>query len=147
MSHVRQQIREYFQSQLTNLTTTGSNIYSTRLYPLLNPKLPALLIYTQSESVSEQSFSKNRVQSRSLEVMVEGYVRALADFDDLIDTLSSEVETAILDDPTLGGLAINTELTSVVMNFSGEAEQPVGTVGLTFTVQYRTETGQPETAI
>jgi hypothetical protein len=58
-----------------------------------------------------------------------------------------EVEEAILDDPTLGGLAINTELTATEATYSGDSEQPVGTIRLTFQVQYRTESGQPETAI
>jgi len=147
MSHVRQQIREYFESQLTGLTTTGSSVYASRVYPLTNAKLPALLIYTQSESLEESSFSKKRVQARSLEVIVEGYVRAISTFDDVIDTICTEVEAQVLDDPKLGGLAINTELSSVTAMYSGEAEQPVATVNLTFTVQYRTETGQPETAI
>lgn len=147
MSHVRQQVREYFESELANLLTTGSNVYASRVYPLSGAKLPALLIYSQNESVEEEAFSKRRVQMRSLDVIVEGYVRALANFDDSLDTISSEVEQAVLDDPLLGGLAINTELSSVEAAYSGDGEQPVATIRLTFTVQYRTETGQPETAI
>ena len=147
MSHVRQQIREYFETQLTGLTTSGSNVYASRVYPLGSGKLPALLIYTHSESVEEQSFSSKRVQMRTLEVNVEGYIRAVSNFDDKIDDVLKEVEVALLDDPKLGGLAINTELTSAQCDYSGDGEQPVATLVITFTVQYRTETGQPETAI
>lgn len=147
MSHVRQQIREYFETQLTGLTTTGANVYASRVYPLSGAKLPALLIYTQSESVSEVSFSQRKVQERMLEVVVEGYVRAVSNFDDTIDLIAKEVEVAVLDSTDLGGLAINTELSSVDSDYSGEAEQPVATIRMTFDVQYRTETGQPETAI
>jgi len=147
VSHARQQIREYFESELADLVTTGANVYASRVYPLTGAKLPALLIYAQSETVEEQAFSKKRVQMRSLDLVVEGYVRAVSNFDDTIDKISSEVEQAILDDPLLGGLAINTELTSVEAAYSGDGEQPVATIRLTFTVQYRTETGQPETAI
>lgn len=147
MSHVRQQIREYFETQLAGLTTTGSNVYASRVYPLGSAKLPALLIYTQTESIEEASFGVKRAQERMLEVMVEGYVRAVSNFDDKIDDIAKEVEVALLDDPTLGGLAINTELSSVDADYSGDGEQPVATIRLTFDVQYRTETGQPETAI
>ena len=147
MSHVRQQIREYFETQLTGLTTTGANVYASRVYQLSGAKLPALLIYTQSESVSEVSFSQRKVQERMLEVVVEGYVRAVSNFDDTIDLIAKEVEVAVLDSTDLGGLAINTELSSVDSDYSGEAEQPVATIRMTFDVQYRTETGQPETAI
>lgn len=147
MSHVKQQIREYFATQLTGLTTTGSNVYASRVYPLGSGKLPALLIYTHNESIEEQSFSSKRVQTRTLEVVVEGYIRALSDFDDKVDDVCKEVEIALLDDPSLGGLAINTELSSAQCDYSGDGEQPVATLSMTFAVQYRTETGQPETAI
>lgn len=147
MSHVRKQIRDYFETTLTGLTTTGTKVYASRVYSLSEDKLPALVIYTKSESSEEVSFVGKRVQNRELTVAVEGYVRRNATFDDLIDTISKEVEVALLSDPTLGGLAINTQLQSSEIDFSGESEQPVGTIVLTFAVQYRTETGQPETAI
>lgn len=147
MSHVRQQIREYFVTQLTGLSTTGSNIYSSRIYPLGSAKLPAVIVYSQSETIDELAFSNKRTQIRSLELAVEGYVRATSSFDDTLDTISSEIEQAILDAPTLGGLAKNTQLSSVEAMYSGDGEQPVGTIRLIFNVQYSTETGQPETAI
>jgi len=147
MAHVRQTIREYFGTQLTGLTTTGANAFESRVYPMQSAKLPALIIYTTTESSEEQSFSSRRVQTRMLSVEVQGFVRAISNFDDTLDTIAKEIEVAILDDPTLGGLAINTQLISTQADYSGEAEQPVGTIRLTFDVQYRTETGQPETAI
>jgi len=109
--------------------------------------LPAIIIYTTTESSEEVAFSSKRVQDRVLSVEVQGFVRAISNFDDTLDLIAKEVEVAILDDPTLGGLAINTELTNTQADYSGEGEQPVGTIRLTFDVQYRTETGQPETAI
>jgi len=48
-NHIRQQIREKFGTLLTGLTTTGSNVYQSRVYPLENANLPALIIYTKSE--------------------------------------------------------------------------------------------------
>ena len=54
-NHIRQQIREYFGTTLTGLTTTGSNVYESRVYPIENAKLPALVIYTKSET-SEPSY-------------------------------------------------------------------------------------------
>lgn len=147
MAHVRKTIREYFGTQLTGLTTTGANAFESRIYPMQSAKLPAILIYTTTESSEEQAFSSKRVQNRLLSVEVQGFVRAISNFDDTLDLIAKEVEVAILDDPTLGGLAINTELTSTQADYSGDGEQPVGTIRLTFDVQYRTETGQPETAI
>jgi len=147
MAHVRRQIREYFGSYLTGLTTTGSNVFESRVYPMQSAKLPAILIYTTSEASEEVAFSKKRMQERLLDVQVEGYIRAITGFDDKLDLIASEVETAILADPTLGGLAVNTVLSGTEAEYSGDAEQPVGTIRLTFQVQYRTETGYPDSAI
>lgn len=147
MSHVRKQIRSYFETQLTGLASTGSNVYESRIYPLVQAKLPALIVYTTTESSQEAAFGAQVVQHRVLTVTVEGYVRALANFDDSLDQIATEVEEAILDDRTLGGLANNTVLTSTDSQYSGEGEQPVGTIVLSFEVTYRTQSGQPETAI
>ena len=147
MSHVRKQIRSYFETQLTGLASIGSNIYESRIYPLVQAKLPALIVYTSSEDVEEVSFSSYVSQERKLTVTVEGYVRALANFDDSLDQIAVEVEEAILDDRTLGGLAKDCQLASISTQFSGEGEQPVGTIVLSFQVTYRTQSGQPETAI
>lgn len=147
MSHVRKQIRSYFETQLTGLASIGSNIFESRIYPLVQAKLPALIVYTSSEDVEEISFSSYVSQQRKLTVTIEGYVRALANFDDSLDQIAVEVEEAILDDRTLGGLSKDCQLTSIITQFSGEGEQPVGTIIMSFEVTYRTQSGQPETAI
>ena len=46
-NHVRQQIREEIGTTLTGLTTTGSRVYQSRVYPLESGGTPALLIYTK----------------------------------------------------------------------------------------------------
>ena len=33
-NHLRQQIREYFGTTLNNLTTNGTRVYESRVYPL-----------------------------------------------------------------------------------------------------------------
>ena len=48
-NHLRQQIREQIGTTLTGLTTTGSNVFQSRVYQLEDSNLPALLIYTKSE--------------------------------------------------------------------------------------------------
>ena len=94
-NHIRQQIREYFGTNLTGLSTTGANVYESRVYPIENSKLPALIIYTKSETSEPIVIGTDRVMSRELSVVVEGYAKAASDFDDTIDTISKEVEQAI----------------------------------------------------
>jgi len=147
MSHVRKQIRDYFAVSLNGLTTTGSKVYASRVYPLQSENLPAVLVYTTSEDSDEAAFSKQRVQNRVVDVMVEGYVKAVTGFDDTLDQIAREVEEALLDDPTCGGLSQNMVLTSTETEYSGEGETPVGTIRMTFQVNYRTVTGSPDSAI
>ena len=44
MAHVRKLIRDNITTTLTGLTTTGSNVFQTRFFPLEDTKLPALCI-------------------------------------------------------------------------------------------------------
>jgi len=145
MSHVRQQIREYFATTLTGLTTTGSNVHESRIYPL--ETVPALVIYTKSETSEPQVIGTNRVLSRELEVVVEGYAKATTNFDDTIDTISKEVEEAIAADVTLGGLAKDSYISSTEIEFNGEGEKPLGYVALTFTTIYHTQEQDSELGV
>jgi len=147
MSHVRKQIRDFFAVALNGLTTTGSNVFASRVYPLQSENLPAVLVYTTSEDSDEVAFSKQRVQNRVVDVMVEGYVKAITNFDDTLDQIAREVEEALLDDPTCGGLSQNMILSSTETEYSGDGESPVGTIRMTFQVNYRTVTGTPDSAI
>lgn len=146
-NHVRQQIREKFGTTLTGLTTTGSNIYQSRVYPLENINLPALVIYTKSETSEPIVIGTDRVMSRELSVIVEGYVKATSNFDDTIDTISKEVEEAIAADRTLDGLAKDCYLESTEIEFNGEGEKPLGYVSLTFLTNYYVQETNPDVAV
>ena len=104
-NHIRQQLRERAGTVLTGLTTTGSNVFETRIYPLENTNLPALVIYTKNETSEPIVISTNRLMSRELELIVEVYVKQTSNFDDQVDKICKEVEVAISADTTLNGLA------------------------------------------
>jgi len=146
-NHIRQQIREYFGTNLTGLSTTGSNVYESRVYPIENSKLPALVIYTKSETSEPIVIGADRVMSRELSVVVEGYAKATSNFDDTIDTISKEVEEAIAADRTLGGLAKDTYLESTQIDFNAEGEKPLGFVSLTFISNYYVKEKNPDVAV
>lgn len=146
-NHVRQQIREYFGTTLTGLTTTGSNVYESRVYTLQNNTLPSLVIYTKSEISEPIVIGTDRVMSRELSVIVEAYCKATSNFDDTIDTISKEVEEAIMADRTLGGLAKDTYVESTEIEYTGEGEQPVGYVTLTFLTNYYVQETNPDVAV
>jgi len=146
-NHVRQQIREKIGTTLTGLTTTGSNVYQSRVYPLENINLPALVIYTKSETSEPIVIGTNRVMSRELSVIVEGYVKATSNFDDTIDIISKEVEAAIAADRTLDGLSKDCYLESTEIEYTGEGEKPLGYVSLTFITNYYVQETNPDVAV
>ena len=51
MAHVRQCIRDNAMTVVTGLSTISSNVFRSRVYPLGTNKLPALCVYTDSETV------------------------------------------------------------------------------------------------
>ena len=146
-NHIRQQIREKFGTLLTGLTTTSSNVYQSRVYPLENANLPALIIYTKAEESEPIVIGADRVMSRLLSVVVEGYTKATSNFDDTIDTISKEVEAAIAADRTLDGLAKDTYLESTEIEFNAEGEKPLGYVSLTFLTNYYVKEKAPDVAV
>jgi hypothetical protein len=137
MSHVRQQIREAAATKVTGLTTTGTRVYQSRVFPMSSGNLPGLIVYTKSESSELDGMTIPRPTYRSLSLVVEAYVKATADFDDEIDTISQEVEEALAADVTLGGLSRDVYLSSFEVDYSGDGEQPVAVATMTFTVNYR----------
>ena len=58
MAHVRKQIRDAIKTALTGLATTGANCYQSRVFPFESTKLPALLIYTKSETTDFDTISQ-----------------------------------------------------------------------------------------
>ena len=147
MAHVRKQIRDAIVTAVTGLTTTGSNVFRSRIYPLEQTKLPGLCVFTRSEAVEFDTLTISRSISRVLDVMIEAYVSATANYDNTLDQIAVEVEEAIAADVTLGGLTKDVQVTAFEADFSGDGEQPVAVGRVTVTVQYRTAENDVETAV
>jgi hypothetical protein len=146
-NHIRQQIRERAGTVLTGLTTTGSNVFQTRVYPLENTNLPALVIYTKDETSEPIVVSTNRLMSRELELIIEVYVKQTSNFDDEIDKICKEVEIAISADTTLNGLAKDCYLQSTSIEYNTEGEQPLSYAVLTFLTNYYVQENAPDVAV
>jgi len=146
MSHVRQQIRDDIVTTLTGLATTGSNVFRSRIFPLEETNLPALCIYTKSETSEYDTIGLPRSVNRVLDVAVEAYVKGVSNYDNTLDTIAVEMEEAIAADITLGGLAKDAQITAFEADFAGDGEQPVAVGRFTVTVEYRTVENDVETA-
>ena len=156
MSHVRTQIRNQLVTYLTGLSTTGSNVFKSRpqARPLQSSELPGLVIYTEGEDDAPQTMGgpSSMQLERHLRVKIEAIVRVNSAFDDTLDTIINEVETALNASVTtfsVNNLArLGIRLTSIDdPEFDGQGDKVVGRVAMTWTAIYRTVASTPGTAI
>jgi hypothetical protein len=145
-NHVRRQIREAVAALLTGLTTTGANVFQSRLQPLPDNKLPALKIITDAEQLEPLDISGNFV-NRSLTVGVIAVAKAVSDVDDVIDEIIKEVEIKLATDRTLSGLVKDIVLVSIDIDMSGETEKNTGQAIMNFTANYFTTVAAPDVSI
>ena len=138
MAHVRQSIRDNVVTAVTGLTTTGTNVFRSRVYPLGENRLPALCIYTAAEEVEYNRLNQPRDVDRTVEIVIEAYVRAVSNYDTTLDTICVEVEAAMAADVTRGGSAKDCKLAQTEFDFSDEGDRPIGTARLTYAIDYRT---------
>ena len=144
-NHLRRRIRERAASTLGSLSTTGSRVYQSRVYPMESASLPGLCIYTQSEDVSIDTMGSPRTVSRELDLIVEGYATG-SNLDDTLDEIGKQVETALAGDIGLNNLATDSFLSAVEINYSGDGEKPTGVIKHTYSVIYRNAENAPDTA-
>lgn len=146
MAHVRKLIRDNIVTTLTGLTTTGSNVFQTRLFPLGEAKLPALCVYTKNDDTVYSTIQTPRTQTRTLEVIAEAYVKGTGNIDNTLDAISVEVEEALYTDLTRGGYAKDTQITSFEADYAADGEQSVGMGRFTIAIMYVTLENDIETA-
>ncbi len=144
--HVREQIRSRIVTNVTGLSTTGSNVFESRIYPMESSELPGLLVYTISEESEPIRIGPNRLLERVLNVVVQAYCESNSDFDGTIDQICKEVEVALASDRTVNGLAKDLFIASTDITYSSEGAKPVGYVTMVFTVDYYTDAQSPDVA-
>lgn len=137
MPHARQTIREAAASKVTGLTTTGANVFQSRMVPQ-STALPCLLVMTDAEEIAPGAFE--RQLERRLTLTVVGVAKAGATLDDNLDTIAAEVETAL-------GSDYRYELTGIDVDFDETLEKPAGRITLTYGYRYFTNAGAPGTVL
>ncbi|MDP3322645.1 MAG: hypothetical protein Q8S71_03760 [Hydrogenophaga sp.] len=149
-NHVRQQIREAIATALTGLATTGNRVFQSRITPLQDDELPALLVSTNSEKVDALSVSFNSILERELAVLVTVVAKATDNLDDALDMSIKEVEAALnatVEANTLNGLVKEIVLTDIDIEMNADAETPTGQALLTLKASYYTQANTPDVSI
>lgn len=142
MAHVRQQIRESVATIVGGLTTTGTNVFQSRVWNVQESELPCLLIYTNDETIDDGTLND---LVRRLTLTLEGKAQVSTTLDDTLDDIASEVEIAMALDITIGGMAVSSSLDSTSVELTSEGDQPIGSISLNYDVTYMTPNGNPTT--
>lgn len=135
MKHIRTYIRDRVITDLTGLTTTGSNIFPSREYPLTSAQLPGLCVFTVEEDAESQSMRGSTI--RTLTLAIHAYVEAIdGSIDDTLDTIANEIESVLANDRHIGDFAINSYLDSAEIEFNKEGKKPIGIMKMEFMIEY-----------
>jgi hypothetical protein len=144
--HMRRQIREAVATLLTGLSTTGANVFMNRKMKFPDSKLPALNIVTNNEDVETATLGA-KVYEKNLTVAIFIKAKDTDQVDDEIDQIMLEVEQVIANNPTLGGLVTDMNLTAADADSLLEAEKETGQGVLAYQANYFINATNPDAHI
>jgi hypothetical protein len=151
--HVKAQIRDSAVAAVTGLTTTGTRVYSGRVWPMTSGTMPGLCVYTGDERGVEEDESAN-ILVKEMDIVIDGYVSG-SSIDDVADNVQLEVETALYGTRTgtdenpryFGGKALELIYKSSGKKYDGEASTPFMIIRMIYAVRYAIRRGIPQTAL
>jgi hypothetical protein len=149
MPHVAESIVLAVKTELTGLTTSGANVFDSRVYDLQDAELPALLIEQGDEEVEQTNVQGDL--ERTLTITVAATVKQAAGYRSTLNKMRAEVEAALdagmAPGQPLAGLCQDLVLAGTTMEASGEGEKPAAKAVMTFVATYTTARGYPETPL
>ena len=138
--HLRRQIRDQVVSTLKAdagvSALVGDRVLASWRRPLSRGRLPAILVYTDSEE-AEVTESATPTYDRALALQVECLVEQTAAPEDLLDSMALAVEQALHADRSRGGLAEETLYTGCEVGVVTDGNRAAGSLRLAFRVEYR----------
>jgi len=141
MPHVRQTIRE---DAATALAAIGPTVYKMRSYALAEADLPAICVFTSSESSNLHAMG-TRTLMRRLELVVEAVVKEPeATVEDTLDARCAAIEAIMV--PSVSSALKEIYLTGTEIQIDTDSGSTIGTASLTFMCNYITLASDAETA-
>lgn len=145
--HLRRSVRDAVVQALTGLQATGNRVYSSRVYPVDDASLPALLVSTSRDVVTGSSLSIPRTFERTVIVDVIAVAKAISDIDDILDEICRQVEVALaMPCSALAGIAQRITLQETQIRITGEGSIPTGEAAMSFEVFYMAAENSPHVA-
>lgn len=138
-THLRTSLRDAMATAVTGLTSTGSRVHKSLLYPVAADALPCLLVACgEQEQIQQES---NYIQQRTLLMTVRGMAKATGDLDATLNQIALEVEAAVQAAGMLGGKVDDVTLTEIRTDVDDSMDKPVGVIELTYRLIYFTVAG------
>lgn len=142
----RKKIRKRVEKLLKDakIPKVGQDVFSQRSVPTEHESLPVILLYPRNESIERNDHSPKTYQ-RTLNLEIE--IQTTHDTDDLLadelDELAQAVEDVMEESNDLEGLGCvnQLDLISTLYDTEGEGFSPIGSVRLTYAIEYFTEEG------
>jgi hypothetical protein len=145
MAHMNQQIRDRVANIIGALPFFSGRVYKMRSYALDEAKLPAAVVYTNSQSSSLVSIGFRTLQG-SLNLTVDIHIKgSSATIVNEIDDACVLIEDAIGSDFSLNGLVKSCVLTETDVDINVEGEKPTASARLSYVAEYVTSIADVET--
>lgn len=145
MAHINNQIRDQMATIIGALGFFTGRVYKMRSYALDDEKLPAAVIYTNTQNSSLATIG-TKTSIGSLEVSVEIFIKGSSStIVNQIDNACVLIEDAIGSDFQLSGLVKSCILSQSEVDINVEGEKPVANARLSYAVQYVTLLSDLET--
>jgi len=114
----------------------AGQIHASRVLPLNRARLPAVLVYANSERIVGSRDDAGRIPIREIELVVEIVAASSAELDEILDSHALAIERIVQQDETQAGHAEDTVLGDTKLTFVQEADAIYGSCQITFRVTY-----------
>ncbi len=145
--HVRQQLRDAIVTAVTGLATTGARVYTARVYPAQDSELPHLEVNTVDEDAELVSVHPQGTLERRLTIEITARARATSGLANTLDDITEQVETALGGAITVSSKSVPLSYQGASIQFSGEADQPIGIAVLRYQATLYTAANAPGTLV
>lgn len=128
------------------ITPAGTRVYTSRAWPLAEKDLPAWRVLAGGESIEPQHIQWPHVYEHTLQVDLQGHVRAVADVDDAMHAMAEAALLRLFADrpqAVLGGLRAHMELAGIDREMQADAQAAHGLVAVQLTVKFKTRANAP----
>ena len=152
--HVARQILDQVVTTCTGLTSTGSNVFRSRVHTMVESSLPALLIYAREDMLDEENSAmqtdgkkgNHYVLSVSIDAVEKDPSETTAENN--LFTIRKEVQIALESDLTLSGKCKDLWLVEAnIEDRTGSGDSPILTMMMVWNFLYRIKQGSPQTVL